>query len=311
MKIKHKLLTDYQYMSVDKKIFVLKAGTVLENYNYNIKGDFIYIDKDIVEANPEIFSLIDWKFELMAFMKVNKLPQPAQLGKKLIPFIEEMVLSSVSQQTGVKIDESKIRELEEKETELFSQEQSIQREKVSLNTRERIIKDKEDDLEARIKRLEKKEKDFKSELDSFEKKEDELRDRNKELIDKKLDLDDKLQELNERERNLDLNALKSSEQIDSKYAELQSKMDSDLKELSNKEKELELKLKELSKRESEIEKREEEISDKINEINDFDNIKSQFDLYKEEVFRLDQEIKEWEGRNMKMRRLNPPPSAIL
>ena len=311
MKIKHKLLNDFQYISPDKKIFVLKSGTILEEYNYKVKNEIIPIDRDIIDNNPEYFEIVDWKFELMAFMKANKLPQPAQLGKKLIPFIEEMVLASVSQQTGVKIDESKIRELEEKETELFSQEQNIQREKVSLGTRERIIKDKEDDLEARLKRLEKKENDFKSELSQFEKREDELRERNRELIDKKLDLDDKLQDLNERERNLDLNALKSSEQIDSKYAELQSKMDSDLKDLSNKEKELELKLKELSKREEEIERKEEKISDKIKEIEEFDSIKKEFDLYKEEVFKLDREIKEWEGRNMKMRRLNPPPSAIL
>jgi hypothetical protein len=311
MKIKHKVIKEFQYLSPDKKIFILGVGTILEEYNYRVKTDIIPIDKDIVDNNPQFFEVIDWKAELLSYMKTNKLPQPAQLGKKIIPFIEEMILSSIGQQTGVKLDESKIRELEEKETELFSQEQNIQREKVSLGTRDRIIKDKEDDLEARIKRLEKRENDFKSELSLFDKKEEELRERNRELIDKQLDLDDKLQDLNEKERNLDLTALKSSEQIDAKYTELQTKMDNDLKLLSNKEKELESKLKELSKRESEILKREEEISDKIKEIEEFDSIKNEFDLYKEEVFKLDQEIKEWEGRNMKMRRLNPPPSAIL
>ncbi len=311
MKIKHKVIKEFQYLSPDKKIFILGVGTILEEYNYRVKTDIIPIDKDIVDNNPQFFEVIDWKAELLSYMKTNKLPQPAQLGKKIIPFIEEMILSSIGQQTGVKLDESKIRELEEKETELFSQEQNIQREKVSLGTRDRIIKDKEDDLEARIKRLEKRENDFKSELSLFDKKEEELRERNRELIDKQLDLDDKLQDLNEKERNLDLTALKSSEQIDAKYTELQTKMDNDLKLLSNKEKELESKLKELSKRESEILKREEEISDKIKEIEEFDSIKNEFDLYKEEVFKLDQEIREWEGRNMKMRRLNPPPSAIL
>ena len=46
-------------------------------------------------------------------------------------------------------------------------------------------------------------------------------------------------------------------------------------------------------------------------ISEFENIKNEFHSYKEEIFKLDREIKEWEGRNMKMRRLNPPPSAIL
>ena len=308
MKIKHKLLNDFQYISPDKKIFVLKSGTILEEYNYKVKSDIIPIDKDIVDNNPEFFEVLDWKAELMTFMKVNKLPQPAQLGKKLIPFIEEMVLSSVSQSAGSKLDETKLKELEEKETELFKEDQNLQRVKSSLDTREKMVKDKEDDIEVRLKRLEKRESEYKSDLSSLDKKEEELRERNRELIDLKLDLDDKLQDINERERNLDLNSLKSSQEIDEKYADLQNKIDNDLKSLSSKEKELEVKIKELSKRESEVEKRESEIEDK--ERNHQLTIE-EFKSYSEEIVRLDREIKEWEGRNMKMRRLNPPPSAIL
>ena len=39
------------------------------------------------------------------------MPTPAVLTKKIIPFIEEMILSSISQQTGQKLDDSKIRAL--------------------------------------------------------------------------------------------------------------------------------------------------------------------------------------------------------
>ena len=170
MKIKHKLLNDFQYISPDKKIFVLKSGTILEEYNYKVKSDIIPIDKDIVDNNPEFFEVVDWKAELMTFMKVNKLPQPAQLGKKLIPFIEEMVLSSVSQSTGVKLDESKLKELEEKETELFKEDQNLQRVKSSLDTREKMVKDKEDDIEVRLKRLEKREQRDLQERDSQRKR---------------------------------------------------------------------------------------------------------------------------------------------
>lgn len=308
MKVKHKLLSDYQYTSVDKKIFVLKSGTILEDYNYQLKGESILIDKEVVDVNPQIFCLIDWKSELLIYIKSNKLPTPTILTKKLIPFIEEMVLSSVSQSTGVKLDESKLKELEEKETELFKEDQNLQRVKSSLDTREKMVKDKEDDIEVRLKRLEKRESEYKSDLSSLDKKEEELRERNRELIDLKLDLDYKLQDINERERNLDLNSLKSSQEIDEKYAELQSKIDNDLKSLSSKEKELEAKIKELSKREAEVEKRESEIEDK--ERNHQLTIE-EFKSYSEEIVRLDREIKEWEGRNMKMRRLNPPPSAIL
>jgi hypothetical protein len=178
MKIKHKLLNDFQYLSPDKKIYILKKGVILEEYNYRVKTDIIPIDKDIVDNNPEYFEIIDWKIELLSYMKVNKMPQPAQLGKKLIPFIEEMVLSTVSQSVGPKLDESKIKELEEKETELFKEEQNLQRLKISLDSKEKVVKDKEEEIEVRLKRLEKKENDYRNELKELEKKEEDLREKN-------------------------------------------------------------------------------------------------------------------------------------
>jgi hypothetical protein len=39
MKIKHKLLSDYQYVSPDKKIFLIKSGTIIEEYFYKLKSD--------------------------------------------------------------------------------------------------------------------------------------------------------------------------------------------------------------------------------------------------------------------------------
>jgi hypothetical protein len=39
------------------------------------------------------------------------MPQPAQLGKKLIPFFEDMIMSSIQQSsTGPVIDESLVKE---------------------------------------------------------------------------------------------------------------------------------------------------------------------------------------------------------
>lgn len=307
MKIKHKLLSDYQYLTPDKKIILIKAGAILEGYNYKIKTDIIPIDKEIVDNNPQLFEIIDWKAELLSYIKVNKLPTPAVLTKKIIPFIEEMILSSISQQTGQKLDDSKIRELEQKETDLFSEEQSLNRKQVSIESKERLLKDKEDEIEVRVKRLEKREVEHKNDLKSFDKKEDELREKGRELINKGLELDDKLQDINERERNLDLNSLKSTEEIDSKYSELQTKINNDLKSLSDREKELESKLKDISKRESDLESKEDEINDKIksHEINLED-----FESYKQEVLKLDREIKDWEGLHWKFQRNETPPSVI-
>ena len=87
MKIKHKLLSDYQYTSSDKKIFLIKSGTILDNYNYRIKDEMIEVDKDIIDNNPQYFKIIDWKEELHTFIKVNKLPSPKTLANKLRNYI--------------------------------------------------------------------------------------------------------------------------------------------------------------------------------------------------------------------------------
>ena len=262
MKIKHKLLSDYQYVSPDKKIFLIKSGTVVEEYCYKLKGELIPLDKDIIEMNPQIFELIDWKAELMSFMKANKMPQPAQLGKKLIPFFEEMIMSSI-QQNSNNIDVSSVREIERKENEIYSLKRDIERRELDIESRERRIKDKEDDLDVRLSRVEKRENEYKEDLKNLQKKDDELRAKNKELTNKELDAQDKLNELNEKERNLDRNILSSSKEIDEKYNSLQKKIDSDLLNLSNREKELEKGFKKLK----ELEEKFEKDSNLINEKN--------------------------------------------
>ena len=293
MKIKHKLLSDYQYVSPDKKIFLIKSGTIIEEYKYKLKGDTIPLDKELVEMNPEIFEIVDWKAELMSFMKLNKMPQPAQLGKKLIPFLEEMVMSSVSHQTTNNFDESKVKELEWKETD--------------LKNREKRIKDKEEEIDIRIKRVEKRETDHKEELKSLDKKEDELRTRSREITEKQLDLEDKLQDLKEKERNFDRSLLESSKDLDSKYTELQTKIDSDLKLVTDKEKELENLSKELKRKEDSLTQQEANIQDKYR---DLEIQKEEFTLWVNEIKKLDNEIKDWEGLHWKFQRNTRPPSCI-
>ena len=95
MKVKHKLLLDYQHLTSDKKIFMIKTGTILNNYVYQVGSEEIIIDSDIVNGNPDIFSPVDWKQELHSYIKTNKFPQPKTLAAKLEPFIEEMILSSI------------------------------------------------------------------------------------------------------------------------------------------------------------------------------------------------------------------------
>jgi len=294
MKIKHKLLSDYQFLSSEKKIFLIKSGTIIEEYLYKIKNESISIDKQIVDANPEIFQIIDWKAEMLSYMKSQKFPTPSQFHKKLIPFIEEMVLSSIQQNSGPvsNIDESKVKELEWKE--------------IDLNNREKRIKDKEEEMEIRLKRVEKREQDHKEELKSLDKKEDELREKSREVTEKKLDLEDKIQDLNEKERNFDRSVLESAGQIDEKYKELQNKIDIDLQIVSDKEKDLEKLSKELKRKEDDLITRESELEDRVR---DFELSKEDWNLYTEEVEKLDKEIKDWEKLHFKFKRTKKPPSA--
>lgn len=253
MKIKHKLLSDYQYISPDKKIFLIKSGTIIEEYTYKLKGESIILDKEVVEANPQLFDPIDWKAELLSFMRSEKMPQPAQLGKKLIPFFEEMVMSSIQHNTTNSTDQNLLRDIERREVELNTFKRDLDRKESDLESRERRIKDREDEIQIRMDRVEKKENEYKQDLKKLEKKDDEIRAKNRTLTEKELDLQEKYQELNERERNFDKNALMSAKEIDSKYAELQSKIDSDLAELSKREKELEVNSKRVKELEEKLE----------------------------------------------------------
>jgi len=279
MKIKHKVVKEFQYLSEDKKIFVLKAGTIIEEYNYKAKSETIAIDSAIIDNNPEFFEIVDWKADLLAYIKANKLPTPAVLAKKLIPFFEDIVASSASQAAPAAVDDSLTKELDRKEAD--------------LDSRDKSIKEKEDEIEIRLNRLDKRESEYKEDMKSLDEREDSIREKSRQLVEKSLDLDDKTRDLNERERNIDLSALESSKEIDAKYAKLQKKIDLDLKALLKKEKEFEENSKAFLKRENELSSKEEEllekskknedildcleeIDDRIFEINDKVNLLNDF-----------------------------------
>jgi hypothetical protein len=307
MKIKHKVIKEFQYLSPDKKIFILNVGTILEEYNYRVKTEIIPIDRAIVDNNPSFFEVIDWQAELLSYMKANKLPQPAQLGKKIIPFIEEMILSSIGQNSGPSLDPSVLRDIEKRESDVISSSLELERKERDLSSRENRIKDKEDEIDIRLKRVEKREVEHKDDLKNLDKKEDDLRQKSKELIEKGLELDDKLQDLNEKERNLDLSSLKSAEEIDSKYAELQEKINKDLSALSEREKDLETQLKKLKSKESELEQKESDLNDAIRNL----AIKiEEVNLEEQSLMSLNQEIQDWESKHWKFKRNSIPPSVI-
>jgi hypothetical protein len=306
MKIKHKLLSDYQYTNNDKKIFFIKSGTIIEEYIYSLKGEPISIDREIIEANPQIFEIVDWKSELLSYMRVNKLPQPAQLGKKIIPFIEDMILSSMTTTTVAQtntvttIDNSLLLEIESKENELFRREQELERKRISLEQ-------KEDECEIKERRLTKKENSYKDDLEQLELKENTLRDKSKSLIDKEFEIEDIKRSLDEKERNLELLSMNSAKEIDTKYEEIQNKLNIENQRLLDKDKELDKLEKELDKRLLDISSKEDNLR-KIEE--ELEEEKTTLDVSRRELEKLNTEITNWEKLHWKFKRHMVPPSGI-
>ncbi len=293
MKLKHKVIKDFHYLKEDKKIVILQANSFLEEYIYTSKDETFEVDKEIVANNPEFFQEVDWRNELLLFMKKNKIPQPAVLSKKIIPFIDEMFFSTTEDVSNSSIDDEALRELENKEYD--------------LNRRESRIADAEEDIQLRLSRIQKREEDYKQDLKSLDSKEDALREKIKSITDKELELKAFAQELNEKERNIESQVLSSSEDLDSRYKDLQEKIDSDLKDLTERENAVEEKEKQLKKLEDSLIDREEEINDKIRDYDmKYDNLKD----WAVELEKLNGEIQDWENLHWKFQRNTKPPSAL-
>lgn len=291
MKIKHRLLSDYPYITDTKKIINIKSGVILEEYFF--KDENLLIDKEIVDSNPDFFQIIEWKEELLIWLKKNKIPQPAVLSKKIIPFIDEMFFSSTEDVATTTIDEEAVRELENKEYD--------------LNRRETRIADAEEDIQLRLSRIQKREEDYRLDLKSLDTKEDALREKLKSIADKELELKALAQELNEKERNIESQILSSSEDLDSRYKELQEKIDADLKNLTERENLVEEKEKQLKNLEDSLVDREEEVNDRMRDYEmKYDSLKD----WATELNNLNGEIIEWENMHWKFKRSVKPPSAL-
>jgi hypothetical protein len=208
MKLKHKVIKEFQFLTTDKKILILKANSVLEDYVYTQKGESVNIEKDIVDNNPDFFIEIDWKTDLISYLKTNKIPQPAVLSKKLFPFVEDLLKNN----SVIK------EEVIFKEEIIFKEEVIVNETKeLEIKKREKKIISDEEDIELRLKRLEKREEDYKKDSLILKQKEEDLNDK---LIE--------LDSINERESKI-----KDYLEFKSEVEEYNEYLISKLKEVSN------------------------------------------------------------------------------
>jgi hypothetical protein len=220
MKIRHKILQDFQFISNDKKIFILKSGIILDNYLYKSKDGEILVDKDIVDSNQLFFQPIDWKAELISHLKSSKTPQPSQIAKKITPFIEEMILSSIQQPTNGAYDKDRENKISEKEDEIEVRLKRIEKKEEDLRGRSKDIMEKELDLEDRIQAFNEKERNYdRSVLESS-------KDIDKKYIELQKKIDKDLKDLSIREKDLESKHknLKIGEESESIIRDLKSEI---------------------------------------------------------------------------------------
>lgn len=290
MKTKFKLLLDYQYVSSDKRIFLIKSGTIIEDYIFKTKGADIKIDKEIVDMNPHIFQLLDWKNELLTHLKLSKIAQPAQVIKKLIPFIEDILLAS----TSISITDNS-----DRHNDLLDLESS-------LNRRETKLNDDISEVELRFNLVDKREKDIKLELKEIDKKDDSLRDKLSSLKIFESDLIKKENDLNKKERDIDHKLLETDSNLEEKFKSLQDKIENDIENLNTREFDLDRRTKEIVNKENNLSTRESKIIDSERDITiKYDDIM----LIKEEVDRINIEIDDWEKLHWKFKRMGKKPPS--
>lgn len=159
MTIKHKVLKDFQLITDDKKILILKAKTVIEDYKFKNKSETVSVPVDIIKNNPDYFSFIDWKEELQSYLKVNKIPQPAVITKKLVPFIETMMKDTDSIAKEIIVEKEVIKEVIIEKPKVVEKIVSDDSLSIELETKLKKIQLKESQLDKEIEEANTKELD--------------------------------------------------------------------------------------------------------------------------------------------------------
>ena len=96
----YKVIKDFQFTNAEKKIDVLKVGSILtmdptsiEQYIFK-KGNKEYLyDGDIIQNNPDFFEPVDWKNDLLVEIKRCKVKTPAVIFKAVTGYLDRYVFS--------------------------------------------------------------------------------------------------------------------------------------------------------------------------------------------------------------------------
>jgi hypothetical protein len=208
MTTKHKVLKDFQLLTEDKKIIIIKAKTIVENYKFKNKNDIVSVPVDVIRNNPEYFAIFDWKEELQSFLRTNKIPQPAIITKKIVPFIESLMDDNSVTIKEVIVEKEVVKEVIIEKPTIVEKQVVVEKPKVVEVEKEVIVEKLVSDdslsieLENRLNKIKLKENQLTQELNQVNQKELTLENLEKNLVQKEKDFIEKENSLNVIEKNL-------------------------------------------------------------------------------------------------------------
>ena len=207
MAIKYKVLKDFQLLTDDKKILILKAKTIIEDFTIKNKSELVNISQDIIKNNNDYFAYIDWKEELQNYLKVNKISQPAVITKKLVPFIESMMSEKLTGKEII-VEKEIVKEVVIEKPKIIEKEVLVEKivsdnsANLELESKLNKVKLKEEQLDKEIKEVNLKELDLESREKRISERESEYNKNIIELESKTNYINNKESELNVREQNV-------------------------------------------------------------------------------------------------------------
>lgn len=97
--MRYRVIKDFQYTNEKHQITVLPTDSVLNKeedaiYSFKIKGKEYAIPSDVVLKNPQFFKPIDWREDLMAYMKQHKKSTVPAQHKVVVEFMDNYVLNN-------------------------------------------------------------------------------------------------------------------------------------------------------------------------------------------------------------------------
>jgi len=97
--MRYRVVKDFQYTNEKFQITILPTDQVLNKedngiYSFKIKGKEYAIPAEIVLKNPTFFKPIDWREDLLAYMKQNKRSTAPAVHKVVVEFMDTYVLNN-------------------------------------------------------------------------------------------------------------------------------------------------------------------------------------------------------------------------